>query len=52
MCSEFMQYVRREIRQLNTEDREAFFDAMEILYRLPTAAGVHQYGSEYKVRIT
>lgn len=47
-----VQYVRREIRQLHDADREAFFDAMETLYRLSTAEGVHLYGSEYKVSIT
>ncbi|CAM9369255.1 unnamed protein product [Laminaria digitata] len=43
-----VKYVRREIRQLHEVDREAFFDTMETLYRLPTAEGVHLYGSEYK----
>lgn len=45
-----MQYVRREIRQLTHNDREAFFDAMETLYRLPTAEGHKKYGEEYKVK--
>lgn len=44
-----MQYVRREIRQLQDADRETFFDTMETLYRLSTAEGVHLYGDEYKV---
>lgn len=44
-----LQYVRREIRQLTGKDREAFFDAMEKLYRLSTAEGVKLYGDEYKV---
>ena len=44
-----MQYVRREIRQLTEKDREAFFDAMEALYRLPSAEGQHLYGDEYQV---
>jgi len=44
------QYVRREIRQLTDKDREAFFDAMEKLYRLPTAEGEKLYGEDYKVR--
>ncbi|CAM9966090.1 unnamed protein product, partial [Ectocarpus fasciculatus] len=43
-----VKYVRREIRQLSDEDREAFFDAMETLYRLPTAEGRALYGDEYK----
>lgn len=34
---------------MHTEDREAFLDAMETLYRLSTKEGVHQYGHEYKV---
>lgn len=42
--------MRREIRQLTDKDREAFFDAMETLYRLPTAEGNAIYGKEYKVR--
>ena len=45
-----MQYVRREIRQLFDKDREAFLDAMETIYRLPTAQGQLIYGEEYKVR--
>eukprot|EP00904_Undaria_pinnatifida_P008207 jgi/Undpi1/4516/HiC_scaffold_18.g07870.m1 len=43
-----MKYVRREIRQLTDADREAFFTAMETLYRLPTAEGTDEYGDEYK----
>lgn len=49
LCFPF-QYVRREIRQLTERDRETFFDAMETLYRLPTAEGNEIYGDEYKVR--
>lgn len=44
-----LKYVRREIRQLTDSDREAFFDAMETLYRLPTAEGHAMYGDDYKV---
>ena len=47
-----MKYVRREIRQLTDADREAFFTAMETLYRLPTAEGTEEYGDEYKVRVS
>eukprot|EP00903_Cladosiphon_okamuranus_P019382 g17822.t1 len=47
-ASVMVKYVRREIRQLTDEDREAFFDAMETLYRLPTAEGTALYGKEYK----
>ncbi|CAM9678592.1 unnamed protein product [Ectocarpus sp. 12 AP-2014] len=43
-----VKYVRREIRQLKEEDREAFFDALETLYRLPTSEGNAVYGDEYK----
>ncbi|CAM9333791.1 unnamed protein product, partial [Ascophyllum nodosum] len=42
-----VKYVRREIRQLNDKDREAFFNAMEAIYRLPTAQGRDIYGEEY-----
>ncbi|CAN0026061.1 unnamed protein product, partial [Hapterophycus canaliculatus] len=41
------QYVRREIRSLTDADREAFFNAMEKLYRLPAAEGNKLYGDEY-----
>ncbi|CAM9656131.1 unnamed protein product [Scytosiphon promiscuus] len=43
-----VKYVRREIRALTDADREAFFDAMETLYRLPTAEGNSRYGNAYK----
>ncbi|CAN0120597.1 unnamed protein product [Pylaiella littoralis] len=43
-----VKYVRREIRQLTDRDREAFFDTMETIYRLPTAEGNARYGDEYK----
>ncbi|CAM9236405.1 unnamed protein product [Ectocarpus sp. 4 AP-2014] len=46
--SVMVKYVRREIRQLTDKDREAFFDAMETLYRLPTTEGVALYGEDYK----
>lgn len=46
------QYVRREIRALTEEDRVAFFDAMETLYRVPDSEGNHLYGDDYKVRTT
>lgn len=41
--------MRREIRQLTDTDREAFFDAMETLYRLPTSEGNALFGDGYKV---
>lgn len=31
------------------EDREAFFDALETLYRMPTKEGYEVYGDSYKV---
>lgn len=34
---------------MRESDREAFFNAMETLYRLPTKEGNHRYGDEYKV---
>ncbi|CAN0036882.1 unnamed protein product, partial [Choristocarpus tenellus] len=43
-----VKYVRREIRTLTDHDREAFLDAMETLYRLPTRIGVDIYGPLYK----
>ncbi|CAM9495225.1 unnamed protein product [Ectocarpus sp. 8 AP-2014] len=46
--SVMVKYVRREIRSLTDKDREAFFDAMETLYRLPTVEGHELYGEEYK----
>ncbi|CAN0499658.1 unnamed protein product, partial [Ectocarpus sp. 8 AP-2014] len=46
--SVMVKYVRREVRQLKAEDREAFLDAMEKLYRLPTEEGVALYGDDYK----
>ncbi|CAN0073283.1 unnamed protein product [Ascophyllum nodosum] len=43
-----VKYVRREIRQLNHEDREAFFNAVETIYRVPTLEGNAVYGNDYK----
>ncbi|CAN0178363.1 unnamed protein product [Pylaiella littoralis] len=43
-----VKYVRREVRQLTEQDREAFFDALETLYRLPAAEGNARYGDDYK----
>lgn len=37
------------MRQLSDADREAFLDAMETLYRMPTSEGNRVYGDEYKV---
>ncbi|CAN0087203.1 unnamed protein product, partial [Scytosiphon promiscuus] len=46
--SVMVKYVRREIRALTDEHREAFFDAMEKLYRLPISEGNKLYGDDYK----
>ena len=40
-------YVRRELRTLTKDDRDAFFDAAEVLFRTPTAEGQALYGSKY-----
>ncbi|CAB1108754.1 unnamed protein product [Ectocarpus sp. CCAP 1310/34] len=38
---------RREIRDLTDRDREAFLDAMEIWYTVPTDGGKAKYGPNY-----
>lgn len=43
-------YVRREIRGLLAQDRVAFFQAMSIMQRVPTAIGQTLYGSDYYSR--
>jgi len=40
-------YVRRELRTLNDDDRNAFFDTAEVLFRTPTSEGQDTYGSKY-----
>lgn len=45
-----VQYVRREFRQLTDKDREAFLNALEAIYRLPTHRGRTIYGEDYRVR--
>eukprot|EP00903_Cladosiphon_okamuranus_P013048 g12172.t1 len=40
-------YVRREIRTLTDDDREAFFDALRIWYTIPTSEGKVKYGSKF-----
>jgi len=42
-----VKYVRREIRNLLDEDREAFLDALEIMVKLPEEEGKEKYGPEY-----
>eukprot|EP00640_Fibrocapsa_japonica_P000798 CAMPEP_0113952758 /NCGR_PEP_ID=MMETSP1339-20121228/90594_1 /TAXON_ID=94617 /ORGANISM="Fibrocapsa japonica" /LENGTH=755 /DNA_ID=CAMNT_0000961419 /DNA_START=61 /DNA_END=2326 /DNA_ORIENTATION=+ /assembly_acc=CAM_ASM_000762 len=41
-------YVRREIRNLLDEDREAFFDAMEYMVKTPQTVGMAVYGPKYR----
>ena len=43
-------YVRREIRNLLDQDREAFFQAVAIMQRVPTQAGKKIYGKNYRSR--
>lgn len=40
-------YDRREIRDLTEQDREAFLDAMEVWYTVPTDVGKAKYGPNY-----
>jgi hypothetical protein len=42
-----VKYVRREIRSLSDEDRETFFDALELLYSLSETEGQKLYGSKF-----
>ena len=41
-------YVRRELRNLNDQDRVAFFQAVSILQRVPTQVGKALYGKNYR----
>lgn len=41
-------YVRRELRDLTTRDRELFLDSFVTLYKTPTAEGVKTYGKNYR----
>lgn len=43
-------YVRREIRSLIDQDREAFFQAVSIMQRVPTQVGKAIYGDKYRSR--
>jgi hypothetical protein len=44
-----VKYVRREIKSLTTEDREAYLDAMKIIYDLKNAsANKAKYGGNFK----
>ena len=41
-------YVRRELRDLTTRDRELFLDSFVTLYKTSTAEGVKTYGKHYR----
>ena len=41
-------YVRREIRALVEQDRIAFFQAMNVIFRVPTQAGKRLYGPNFR----
>jgi hypothetical protein len=43
-------YVRRELRDLTDQDREAFFSAMSVMQRVPTQVGKKIYGKAYRSR--
>jgi len=43
-----VKYVRREIRSLIDQDREAFFHAVAIMQRVPTHIGKKLYGKNYR----
>jgi hypothetical protein len=42
-----VKYVRREIRALLAQDRVAFFQALNVLQRVPTSVGQKLYGRNY-----
>jgi len=41
-------YVRREIKTLTDEDREAFFDGLEVMVTIPQIEGTSKYGPHFK----
>lgn len=43
----YCKYVKREIRALTAEDRTAFFDAAQTLWKTTTEAGQRLYGPDY-----
>lgn len=45
-----VKYVRREIRTLLDQDREAFFQGVAIMQRVPTQVGKKIYGKNYRSR--
>jgi len=40
-------YVRRELRTLTEDDRDAFFDAAQVLFSIPTNEGRELFGDRY-----
>lgn len=43
-----VKYIRREIRNLRDTDRNAFLDALQVIYYTDTLSGLSLYGGEYK----
>jgi len=41
-------YVRREIKTLTDEDREAFFDGLEVMVTIPQEEGTRKFGPTFK----
>jgi hypothetical protein len=41
-------YIRRELRELTTRERDDFLDAVKILTEVPTNDGIAKYGPNYK----
>ncbi|KAJ8614116.1 hypothetical protein CTAYLR_004647 [Chrysophaeum taylorii] len=44
----YVKYVRRELRELDVDDRERYLSAVAILYRVDTDVGARQWGPNYK----
>lgn len=42
-----VKYVRRELRNLTDRDREAFFNALSVIQRVPSAVGRVLFGEKY-----
>ena len=42
-----VKYIRREIRSLTDEDREDYFNALDLIYQLDETTGQSIYGSKY-----
>uniref|UniRef100_A0A7S2XX74 Tyrosinase copper-binding domain-containing protein n=1 Tax=Fibrocapsa japonica TaxID=94617 RepID=A0A7S2XX74_9STRA len=43
-----VKYVRREMRTLDEEDREAFFHALETMHRVDIEKGANMFGPDYR----